>query len=280
MVVMTRGEHKETASATVQYVAEIARLLRQQAGLSQEQLGKRINYTGSAISAVETCKNAPSERMLAALDAELAGGTGLLKAGGKYLVLDRYPPQFKDMAWLEQAALTLSSYQVLVIDGLLQTEAYAKALIGSGFPPLSEERVEELVDARMARKALFDRDPVPLLSFVMDESALQRTIGSAEILKGQLLYLVECGRRRNVTIQVMPLNRGASGEHAGLEGPMKLVETPDHEHVVYMEAQDRSSLVRKPEEVTVYLQRYAMIRAQALSPAESLRFLDQLAGEL
>ncbi len=277
---MTRADNEETASPTMQYVAAIARTLRQNAGMSQDDVGKRINYTGSAISAIETCKNAPSEKMLAALDEVLAGGTGVLKLGGRYLVLDRYPPQFKDFAKLEMNALTLSSYEVLVIDGLLQTEEYARALIGCGFPPLPDDRVEELVEARMARKDLFDRDPVPLLSFVMDESVLRRTIGGAEIMKRQLLHLAECARRRNVTLQVMPLGRGGRGEHAGLTGAMKLIETPEHEHVVHIESQRQSVLVRKPEEVTLLFQRYAMIRAQALSPDESLGVIEQLAGEL
>ncbi|AEW93814.1 MULTISPECIES: helix-turn-helix domain-containing protein [Streptomycetaceae] len=277
---MTRADNEETASPTMQYLAAMTRTLRQQAGLSQEDLGKRINYTGSAISAIETCKSAPSEKALAGLDEVLTGGTGVLKLAGKYLVLDRYPAQFKDAAKLEMSALSLSTYEVLVVEGLLQTEEYARALISCGYPPLPDERVEELVEARMARKALFDRDPVALLNFVMDESVLRRTIGSAEIMKRQLLHLAECSKRRNVTIQVMPLGRGARGEHAGLGGAMRLIETPDHEHLVYIESQRQSILVRKPETVTELFQRYAMIQAQCLSPDESLALIEQLAGEL
>jgi transcriptional regulator with XRE-family HTH domain len=276
---MARVDRKETASATAQYFAEIVRTLREQARLTQDAVGKSINYTGAAISNIENCKGLPSEKMLAGLEEVLGGGTGLIKMAGKYLVLDRYPPYFQDYVLLEAEALSISSYETLVIDGLFQTEAYARALLRCGFPPLDEEEVEQLVEARMDRKALFDRKPVPLIELILEESALMRQIGSDEVMKGQLGYLAECAARRNVTIQVLPLNRGARGEHAGLRGPMKLIETPEHRHLVYLEFQGKSLLISEPEEVSVLAQRYAMMRAQALGPDESLNLIKRLAGE-
>ncbi|MCP3816865.1 helix-turn-helix transcriptional regulator [Streptomyces sp. A3M-1-3] len=276
---MTRTESKRPVSATAQYLADMVRTLRTQAGWSQEELGARFHYTGAAISAVETCKNLPTEKMLAGLDEHLCGGSGMIRLAGRYLLLDRYPEHFQDYVPLEAAAVSISSYQTLVVDGLFQTEDYARAVLGCGFPPYGDEELEELVGARMDRSALFDRRPVPLLSLVLDESVLRRQIGSAEVMRGQLRYLAESARRRNVTVQVLPLSRGARGEHAGLEGPVILVETPDHEHVAYLETQGNSQLIRKPDEVSTLAQRYAMIRAQALGPDESLALIEELAGE-
>ncbi|MGP3981247.1 helix-turn-helix domain-containing protein [Streptomyces sp. KR80] len=276
---MTRAVRKETASATGQYFAEMVRTLREQAGLTQDELGKRINYTGAAISNVENCKGLPSEKMIAGLEEVLGAGTGLLQMAGKYLVLDRYPPYFKDYVVLEAAARNVSSYQTMVIDGLFQTQAYARAVLRCGFPPLSEEEVEQLVEARMDRKALFDRKPIPLIELVLEESALLRQVGPKEVMRAQLAHLAECADRRNVTVQVIPLSRGARGEHAGLDGPMKLIETPEHHHLVYLESQRKSLLISDPEEVSALATRYAMIRAQALGPDESLELIKRLVGE-
>lgn len=99
-------------------------------------------------------------------------------------------------------------------------------------------------------------------------------------MRAQLGHLVECAERRNVTLQVLPLDCGLGGEHFGARGEMTLVETPEHDHLVYMEPQDESLLISDPGKVTTYSQRYAKIRSQALGPRESLGLIERLAGEL
>jgi hypothetical protein len=193
--------------------------------------------------------------------------------------MDKYPRQFKDFALIELRAVALSMYETLVVSGLFQTEEYAHALIAGGYPILSDHRVTELVEARMARRVLFDREPPAHIELVLEESVLKRDLGSLRIMRDQLLHLAESAQRRNVTLQVMPMNRGLRGDYAGARGPMTLVETPDHDHLVYLEAQDESLLISDPAKVSVYAQRYAKIRSQALGPDESLGLIERLAGE-
>ncbi|MEU1496916.1 Scr1 family TA system antitoxin-like transcriptional regulator [Streptomyces sp. NPDC005732] len=276
---MARAENKVEAGGTARVVAALAKALREQQRLSQEELGALIGYTGSAVSAMETCAQPASDQMLIKLEESIGLGLGVFEKARGYIRADKYPPLFKDFAPLEQKALSLQSYAMLVVHGLFQTEAYARALIGGGYPPLSKQRVAELVEARMTRKSLFDRDPTVLIELVLDESALRRAVGSKEIMREQLIRLVEYGELRNVTLQVMPLARGLRGEHAGLHGEITLLESPDHEHVAYLEAQDESLLISDPAKVTTYTHRYAKIRAQALGPDESLGLIEQLAGE-
>ncbi|MFG3586693.1 helix-turn-helix transcriptional regulator [Streptomyces sp. NPDC047990] len=276
---MARAENKTEAGGTARVVAALAKALREQQRLSQEELGALIGYTGSAVSAMETCAQPASDQMLIKLEESIGLGLGVFEKARGYIRADKYPPLFKDFAPLEQKALSLQSYAMLVVHGLFQTEAYARALIGGGYPPLSKQRVAELVEARMTRKSLFDRDPTVLIELVLDESALRRAVGSKEIMREQLIRLVEYGELRNVTLQVMPLARGLRGEHAGLHGEITLLESPDHEHVAYLEAQDESLLISDPAKVTTYTHRYAKIRAQALGPDESLGLIEQLAGE-
>ncbi|WP_037676954.1 helix-turn-helix transcriptional regulator [Streptomyces griseus] len=276
---MARAVNKMEAGGTAYLVAALAKALREQQELSQEDLGKKIGYTGSAVSAMETCAQPASDQMLVRLEEVLGSGLGVFERAREFIRLDRYPPQFKDFALLEQRALTLQTYAMVVIHGLFQTEAYARALIGGGYPPLPMRRVDELVEARLARRVLFDRDPPALIELVLDESTLRRIVGSQEIMREQLLHLAKCAERRNVTLQVMPMMRGLRGDHAGLHGEITLLETPDHHHLVYLQPQEESLLISDPAKVTTYTHRYAKIRAQALGPDESLGLIEQLAGE-
>ncbi|MFJ8400622.1 Scr1 family TA system antitoxin-like transcriptional regulator [Streptomyces microflavus] len=275
---MASAENKESASPTAQMVAEVARTMRIQRGWTQEQEGQELGYSAAAVSAMETCAQPASDAMLVELERVLGNGTGIFLTARRYMRMERLPQQFQDYALLEQDAISLQLFATNVIHGLFQTEAYARALIGGGYPPLSDERVEELVQLRMDRKALFDRDPLPMIEIIIDEAVLRRVIGSEEIMREQLLYLVECARRRNVTLLVLPLDTGKYGEYDGGRGEMNLIETPAHEHLVYLEPQDESLLISDPAKVSVYAQRYAKIRSQALGPRESLDLIMRLAG--
>ncbi|SOD84898.1 helix-turn-helix transcriptional regulator [Streptomyces sp. Ag109_G2-15] len=277
---MARAENKVEAGGTALLVAALAKALREQHGLTQEELGKRIGYTASAISAMETCAQPASDKMLVALEKEIGGGLGIFEKARKFILLDKYPPQFKNFALMEREAVSLSSYQTYVIDGRFQTPEYARALIGGGFPKLPDAKVEELVEARIARRALLDRtDPTPMIELILDESALRRPIGGWEVLQDQLRSLAEDAERDNVSIQVMPMERGLRGGHAGTRGDMVLVVTKEHHHVVYMEIEDESVLVSDPAKVAHLTHRYAKIRTQALSRDDSLSLIQKLAGE-
>lgn len=271
---MASAENKDSASPAAKLVAKVTRMLRVQRDWSQDRLGDEIGYSAAAVSAMETCAQPASDAMLVALKRVPSEGSDVFETARLYMRMERLPEQFKDYALLEQAAISLQLFAANVIHGLFQTEAYARALIGGGYPPLSDE----LVQFRMARKALFDRAPLPMIEIIIDEAVLRRVIGSEEIMREQLLYLVECARRRNVTLLVLPLDAGKYGEYDGGRGEMNLVETPEHEHLVYLEPQDESLLISDPAKVSIYAQRYAKIRSQALGPRESLDLIMRLAG--
>ncbi|MEW1773228.1 helix-turn-helix transcriptional regulator [Streptomyces sp. NPDC086777] len=277
---MARAENKAEAGSTAQLLAALAKAFREQQELTQEELGKRIGYTGSAISAMETGAQPASDKMLAKLEDTIGGGLGIFEKARKFVLLDRYPAQFKNFALVEQEAVTLSSYQTFVVDGLFQTPEYARALIGGGFPKLPEEKVEELVEARVARRALFDRaEPTAMIELILEESVLRRPFGNWEVLRDQLRSLAEDAERDNVSVQVMPMGRGLRIGHAGARGDMQLVETKDHPRLVYMEIEDESVLVSDPAKVARLTHRYAKIRTQALSSDDSLSLIRKLAGE-
>ncbi|MFD8210034.1 helix-turn-helix transcriptional regulator [Streptomyces sp. NPDC059695] len=275
---MARAENKETVGPAARMAAAVAKRLRQKKGWTQEYLGSQTGFTGAAISAMERLVHPVSDDMLVQLERGLGGGTGIFEEMRELVRLEKLPELFRDYAPIEQKAVALWLYANHVVHGLFQTEAYARALIAGGHPEPTPERVEELVVGRMARKRLFDRKQVCEIELILDESVLRRPIGDEEVMREQLAYLAECARRSSVNLQVLPLDAGLGGKYAGDRGDLNIVETPEHDHVTYLEIQGESLLITDRAKVSVHRQRYAKIRAQALDPRRSLGFIEELAG--
>lgn len=182
----------------------------------------------------------------------------------------------RDLAKLEADAVEMGAYVNTGVQGLLQTEEYARALFEQRQPAFTPERVEQLVAARMARQQVFERRPAPLLTFVQEEATLRRPVGGRMVLRRQLEHLLEMGDVGWVAIQVMPTK---TGEHAGLAGSLRVLKLRDGTAVGHDEVQLTSRLVSDPKEVQILEMRYGMIRAQALTPRQSLAFIEKLRGE-
>lgn len=184
----------------------------------------------------------------------------------------RYPWFFRQYAQLEAQATKLHAYDSHVVKGLLQTEDYARAVFEMWRPILDAETVDQRVAARMDRQKLFARRPTPLMSFVIEEVVLRRPLGGRHVMRGQLEQLLLLGHERNIEIQVMPTERE---EHAGLAGSFTLLQIGDQRRMAYMEVQDESALHSDPKKVGVLESTYGTLRAQALTPRESLAFIEK-----
>ncbi|MGW1974320.1 helix-turn-helix domain-containing protein [Streptomyces sp. NPDC001889] len=250
--------------------------LRVREGLEREELGRLLGYSASSIASFEQGRRIPPPRAIDRAD-EVLGAGGLLTVWKEQVERAQYPVFFQGMAQLEKQAMELLMYDTLVVNGLLQTEEYMRALLGMRRPPLDLETTEQRVTARLARQDIFDRRPAPLLSFVMDESVLRHRYGGSGVLRGQLEHLLLIGRRGNVEIQVMPTD---CEDNAGVNGPFTVVTRRDGKRFLYVEAQVTSSLETDPEQAALAAARYGIIRSQALTPRESLKFIERLLGEL
>ncbi|MEV4431848.1 DUF5753 domain-containing protein [Streptomyces sp. NPDC049585] len=135
--------------------------------------------------------------------------------------------------------------------------------------------METLVAARLERQALLDKR-TRVYNFVIAELALGEPLAERESHRRQLLHLEEQGKRRNVTVQIMP---AGSGVHPGLDGPFVLLEMPDHKRLAYEEGQQSGALYADPGKVHVVSQRHVMIAQRALSPGDSVSFIRRLAEE-
>jgi transcriptional regulator with XRE-family HTH domain len=277
---MARAENKETAGPTARLVARMVISIRKQKGWTQTRLGQELGYSGAAVSALETLVQPPSEQMLMRLEAVLGEGSGFFTNALIAIRREKYPAKFQGFVDLEREAVSLLIYSMHVIHGLFQTEAYMRALFNGTYPLNSEARVETMTAGRLARQQLLDREPIAMIEIILDEAVLSRMIGSKEIMRDQLLHLMQCAKRRNVTVRVLPLDCGLEGEYSGDRGPFTLIETCKHDHQAYTEILDISMLIDDPATVSVHAQRYAKIREQAHTPRQSLGFIEQLAGDL
>ncbi|MBD0709975.1 MULTISPECIES: helix-turn-helix domain-containing protein [unclassified Streptomyces] len=252
------------------------KVLRTRAGMERKELGRRLGYSASSIASFEQGRRIPPPSAIDRADDELNAG-GLLSIWKEELEKAQYPLFFQGMAELEKLAAELLAYDTLVVNGLLQTEEYMRALGNNHRPPVDADTIEQRVTARLVRQNIFDRRPAPLLSFVMCESVLLRKIGGGEVLRGQLEHLLAMGRRGNVELQIMSLD---CAENAGVAGPFTVVTREDGKRFVYTEVQERSALETEPKRAVLASARYGIIRSQALSPRESLEFIEKLLGEL
>jgi hypothetical protein len=133
-----------------------------------------------------------------------------------------------------------------------------------------------MVAARTARRSIFDRSPAPDLSFVLEEVTLRRPIGGTMVRRLQLEHLLEVGQMRNVEIQVMPTDRW---DHPGTGGKIQVLKFSDGSGVGRTDGVHGGRPVSDPRQLRVLELRYGIIRAEALTPRESLAFIEQALGE-
>ncbi|MGA5558463.1 helix-turn-helix domain-containing protein [Streptomyces lavendulocolor] len=266
---------EDDSGAVIAAVGRQVRLWREAANMRAADLGAAIGYGENQVYKVEAGKRIPKPEFLDRAD-EVLGAGGKLAAMKKDVAEARYPKKVRDLAKLEADAVEMGAYASVTIHGLLQTEEYARALCGERRPAFSEEEVERRVAARMARQSVFERQPAPLLTFVLEEATLRRPTGGRMVLHRQLERLLQLSSLRHVEIQVMPTE---TEEHAGLDGSHRVLKLSDGTAVGYNEVQLTSRLISDPKEVQILEMRYGLIRSQALTPRLSRAFVEKLLGE-
>lgn len=198
----------------------------------------------------------------------------VLKAGGLIAAMEedvkkvRYPKQVRELAKVEAQAAELGVYECNNIHGLLQTEEHMRALFEVWLPAHSEEELERMMAARMARRSVFDRSPAPMLSFVQEEATSRHTVGGRTVWQRQLERLLELGQLRNVSIQVMPTD---NEEHFGTGGVIELLKFPDGTAVGRWNGAFNGRPVSDPKQVRIlelnYGSRAATAAAVTANPA-------------
>jgi transcriptional regulator with XRE-family HTH domain len=216
---MTVDEDRDRSRTPEGVFGKALRFYRERAGLSQIDLAALSNYSNTVISKIEKGDRPPAEGFPERMDAipQLNTGGSLTQLWGwlKPSVRHRaYPGWFGPWADEEARAVRLRWFEALVVPGMLQTEGYARALL-TGRIGSKPGDVDAEVSARLARQAILDRDDPPELWVVIDEAVLHRPVGGKQVMREQLLHLIEMAQRPNVVLQVVPAEVAV---HDGLRG--------------------------------------------------------------
>lgn len=266
------------------------RRLREARGITREAAGYSIRASESKISRMElgrvSFKTRDVEDLLTLYgitdETERTSLVSLAReanvAGWWHSYSDVLPNWFPTYVGLEGAASLIRVYEVQFVHGLLQTEAYARAVVRRGMQGASEADVERRVALRMERQKYLVSENAPDLHIVLDEAALRRPHGDRDVMRGQLQHLIEMSERPSVRLQIMPFSLGG---HAGESGAFTILSFPESDlsDVVYLEQLTSALYLDKPEDVAQYERTLEELQHDGPGPDESrdlLRGLLQL----
>lgn len=272
---MTQPRHLDPYTSPRAFYGAELRRLREAAGLSQEQLGERIFCSGTYVGQFESATRRPQRDLSKLLD-EVLGSGGHFQRLCELARQSKHAEYFADAAELEKLAKTISEYAPMLVPGLLQTEAYARALIRATLPLASQEEVDGYVRARMDRQRLLDHPTTPQLWAVLHETVLRVPMGGASVMREQLRHIAGLARARRLLVQVLPF---AATAHALLNGMASLMTFCDAPPVVYTEGSHIGQLIDETALVARYQASYDLARAAALSPAASLKLIESVAED-
>jgi transcriptional regulator with XRE-family HTH domain len=267
------------------------RSLRQAKGVTRDQAGYEIRASESKISRMELGRVSFKERDVV----DLLKLYGVDDAGERERLLtlareantpgwwhsygDVLSTWFQNYLDLEQSAELIRTYEIQFVPGLLQTDAYARAVITLGHGTATADEIDRRADLRMARKKMLERDESPRLWAVLDEAVLRRPIGGKEVLREQITALLEACEHPSVRLQVIPFE---SGGHAAAGGAFAILRFPypDMPDVVYLEHLTSGLYLDKREDVDHYAAAMGRLTIEAEPPARTPELLRKALRDL
>lgn len=265
--------------------------LREEAGMTHAEVARRLEWSASKVSRIETGQSRAQTGDVADL-LELYGVTddAVRKA---YVQLARearrrgWWTRYSDVlgsgtyVGLESEAATIQTYEQQNVPGLLQTESYARAFIQGALVKPDPDEVDRRVSARMERQELLDRTDVPEVWAVLDEAVVRRPVGGPDVMREQLQRLIDLTTRPNstVTLQVLPMSIGA---HPGMNGSFVLLRFPDpmDRPIVHLETDTDGLYLEETVDIERYTLKFDHLMARALGPDESRAMVTEIAGRL
>lgn len=255
------------------FAAELKRL-RSIADMTQEQLAEATTYSPALVAAIETCRRIPSDDFAARADKAL-GTDGILARLQQLVEQTSVLPWFRDLVDVERRATEIRIYETYVIPGLLQTEDYARHVIGATRPVITAEEIDRAVALRMTRQEVLYReaDP-PRLWAILDEPVLYRVNGTNDVMLAQLQHLIKASEQPNIVVQVVPNSEGSTAAGGRNFIILTLRSEPT---VAYLEDIRSARYLRKADDVVQYSLSYDHLRSNALSDVKSAALIKEVA---
>ncbi|MGP4012452.1 helix-turn-helix domain-containing protein [Streptomyces sp. 4N124] len=268
---MTHINVLDPGASPLDYYGFELRRHREVAGLTQRQLGDILNYTGSMVGQIETARKLPTPEFSQRADAALETG-GLLYRLVDLVLRSQLPAWFRQVAELEARATEICSFHTHLVHGLLQTRAYARAVLGV----LDETNLDDRTAVRLARQRIFEKEEPPVFWMIVSEAALYQNIGGREVMSEQLAQLLAFESNPRINVQVLPFSAGA---HSGLQGSFDLFRFPSDPSIVYTEGYGSGHPTANPDTVKDCSLRYDHLQAAALSLGDSAGLMRRLMEE-
>lgn len=261
---------------------------REAAGMTRRQLAAEMDVQPGTVSKIEAGQQGLTVRNIKSI----GRATGLSKSKIDELVLlaaedENYedwlvefrgdmPDWFELYPALEQDADQIWTYFAELVDGRLQTQAYAEAVARAAFPDITEDQLRRSVELRMTRQAMLDRDDPPKLHVILNEAVVRRPVGGETVMREQIQHLIQMAKRPHITIQVLPFSAGA---HPGMKTGYILLRFPegfDDMDCVYLENDNGGVWQERVDHVARYTDVFTRLSAMALSPDETIALLTSL----
>ncbi len=264
---------------------------REAAGVSPEAAGFEIRASRSKISRMENGRVRFKERDVTDLLTLYGVTDAKTRDGMVELVRQANAPGwwskygdimadwFEAYVGLEMAASVIRTFELQFVHGLFQTEDYARAVTLLGHTAASAEEIDRRVNMRLKRQDLLTGTEPPQVWSVIDEGALRRPVGGPAVMQAQLKRLIEVTQLRHVTVQVVPFSRGGHAAAGGSFTVLRFGE-PEVPDVVYIEQLTSALYLDKREDVDHYLEVMNHLSTEALTPAQSTRFLTEIVREI
>ncbi|MEU2955821.1 helix-turn-helix domain-containing protein [Streptomyces xanthochromogenes] len=251
------------------------RFAREKSGLTQDELGQPLFVSGSFIGQLEAGTRRMHLEYARQID-EILGTEGFFTRNCVAAAKSKYPDHFAEAAEAEAVATTIREYAPLLIPGLLQTEAYARAVFRAYQPTAPESVIDELVTTRLDRAHLLADPTTPLLWAVLDEAVLRRRVGGSAVMAEALAHVAALGFRHRIIVQVLPF---VVGGHAALNGSLKLMGFEGAPPLAYLQGLGTGQLQDDPATVTRHELTYDLLGASALPPQQSLALIESVAED-
>ncbi|OIK02421.1 transcriptional regulator [Streptomyces sp. MUSC 14] len=251
----------DPSASPLDYYGFELRRYREAAGLTQRQFGDIINYTGSMVGQVETARKLPTLDFSQRADAALCTG-GLLTRLHPLVMRSQLPAWFQQVAELQSRAVGIYSFETHMVHGLLQAEAYARAVLGV----LDSTDIDDRTVVRLARQRIFEKEEPPVFWAILGEAALLQEIGGKKVMREQLAHLLSFEGNPLINVQILPFSAGA---HVGSQGSFDVYRFAGDPAIVYTEGYGSGHPSANPDTVKDCSLRYDHLQAAALSLRDS-----------
>ncbi|KOU49668.1 helix-turn-helix domain-containing protein [Streptomyces sp. WM6378] len=251
------------------------RFAREKSGLTQDELGQPLFVSGSFIGQLESGTRRMHLEYARQID-QILGTDGFFTRNCVAAAKSKYPDHFAEAAEAEAVATTIREYAPLLIPGLLQTEAYARAVFRAYQPTAPDPVIDDLVTTRLDRAHLLADPTTPMLWVVLDEAVLRRVVGGRAVMAEALAHVAALGIQHRIIVQVLPFEAGG---HAALNGSLKLMSFEDAPPLAYLQGLGTGRLQDDPATVTRHELTYDLLGASALPPQQSLALIESVAED-